>query len=66
MLKPNTLSKGHEQYERFTRRGKPYVQYDYRDLDGELFSCVRSTLEACKAAVIEMLNKKYPKSGGVK
>lgn len=43
-----------EQFEKFTHRVgrqiKKYVQYDYRHTDGELFSCVRPTLDACRAA----------------
>jgi len=27
-----------------------FCQYDYRGMDGELFSCVKPTLEACRAA----------------
>jgi len=45
---------GQEQYERFSRKVgrqiKKYVQYDYRHTDGELFSCVKPTLDACRAA----------------
>ena len=45
---------GQEQFENFTRKVgrqvKRYVQYDYRHTDGELFSCVRPTLDACRAA----------------
>ena len=49
-----TNTPGQEQYETFTRRvggkSKKYVQYDYRHPDGELFSCVKPTLAACRAA----------------
>jgi hypothetical protein len=49
-----TTAKGQEQFETFTskasRKRKKYVQYDYRDTDGVLFSCVKPTLEACRAA----------------
>jgi hypothetical protein len=52
MLNPRNLTNGQEQYEAFkssiTR--KKAVQYDYRDTDGELFSCVKSTLGACRQA----------------
>ena len=45
---------GQEQYETFTRRvggkSKKYVAYDYRHLDGELFSTTKPTLTACRAA----------------
>lgn len=49
-----TAALGQEQFENFTRevgrQVKRYVQYDYRHTDGELFSCVRPTLDACRAA----------------
>ena len=49
-----TQTCGQEQYETFTRKvgrkTKKYVQYDYRHTDGELFSCVKPTLDACRAA----------------
>lgn len=56
-----TSMNGQEQYETFTRSTTPissragrqikkYVQYDYRHTDGELFSYVRPTLDACRAA----------------
>ena len=58
-----TKTPGQEQYQKFTGkelgfRSKPYVQYDYRHLDGELFSCVKPTLEACRAARDAWLDKK--------
>ena len=42
-----------ERHEYFTltfspRRKKRLCQYDYRDADGELFSCVAPTLEECR------------------
>jgi hypothetical protein len=46
LLDPKKVSPGLEQYERFNslgRMGKPgpeRCQYDYRNRDGELFSCV--------------------------
>jgi hypothetical protein len=49
-----TKKPGQEQYETFTSKiggkTKKYCQYDYRNADGELFSCVKPTLEACRAA----------------
>lgn len=54
MLNPKNLLPGEEQYEMFFsgvgRRKKKMVQYDYRAADGELFSCIRLTLKACRAA----------------
>lgn len=50
----STTTRGQEQYERFSygigRRKKTAYQYDYRTEDGELFSCCRPTLEACREA----------------
>ena len=57
-----TKSPGQEQYETFTRKvgrkSKKYVAYDYRHIDGELFSCVKPTLDDCKAARDTWLEKK--------
>lgn len=55
MLNPKNLRKGDEQYETFERRRgqrkrKVLVQYDYRDIDGNLFSTVKPTLDECRAA----------------
>lgn len=47
----STTQVGQAQYETFCinrRTRKKAVQYDYRDLDGELFSCVRPTLKECR------------------
>lgn len=51
-LTPKNLKPGAEQYESFRSpmTKKTMVQYDFRDFDGELFSCIRSTLEACRNA----------------
>jgi len=55
---------GQEQYETFTRtvnrKKKTYVQYDYRDHDGELFSCVKPTLDDCRKARDAWLAAKAP------
>jgi hypothetical protein len=49
-----TKDLGQEQYETFTRKvggkTKKYYSYDFRDHDGELFSCVKPTLQDCRAA----------------
>jgi len=60
MLNPENLAKGQEQHETFETRKKA-VQYDYRHTDGELFSCVKSTLNSCKAARDAWLQKKAVK-----
>ena len=59
MLNPRDLSPGQEQYENY--RGfdkKLLVQYDYRVRDGELFSCVRKSLEECRKARDAWLHNK--------
>jgi hypothetical protein len=50
-----TTGLGQEQYEKFSHRGRTNkigtrYQYDYRHTDGELFSCIRPTLKACREA----------------
>lgn len=47
MLNPKNLEKGKEQYEFFYSviGDKSLVQYDYRDVDGELFSIIKTNLE---------------------
>lgn len=45
--------KGTEHYETFTamgrgQRGTVFFQYDYRNSAGELFSCVKPSLELCR------------------
>ena len=60
MLNPRNLPNGQEQYEAFKSNvtRKKEVQYDYRHTDGELFSCVKFTLEDCRAAREAWLQKK--------
>ena len=58
MLNTTTLLIGNEQHEKFKMNGKQRVQYDYRDIDGELFSCVKNTLGECRAARDRWLDKK--------
>ena len=57
---------GTEKYERFQsgigRRRRTLVQYDYRHpIDRELFSCVKPTLDECRAARDKWLNAKKGK-----
>ena len=47
-----------EQYEYFKSNRKKFVQYDYRHRDGELYTCVKKTLEQCRAARDEWLAKR--------
>jgi len=47
----STCKIGDERYEVFQtggRRRKKYVQYDYRHVNGKLFSCVGVSVEACR------------------
>ena len=53
-----TNAPGQEQYEEFTAARNTYIQYDYRHTDGELFSCIRKTLDACRAKRDEWLGRK--------
>lgn len=47
----STCPNGTEQYETFRgTRGRQLYQYDFRYEDGELFSCVKPSLEECRAA----------------
>lgn len=54
MMNPKNLLPGEEQYEVFFsgigKGKKEMVQYDYRAADGELFSCIRLSLETCRVA----------------
>ena len=42
-------------------RGQIYYQYDYRHTDGELFACVKPTLDECRTARNKWLNAKQGK-----
>jgi len=50
----STCPKGEERYERnsYFRRGRTetYYEYDYRHTSGALFTCVKPSLEECRAA----------------
>ena len=56
---------GTEKYEKFQmgygRKRRTVVQYDYRHTDGELFSCVKPTLENCRAERDKWLAEKQRK-----
>ena len=61
-----TTALGSEQYEYFTLgkhmgrslAGKKRCQYDYRHVDGELFSCIAPTLDDARARRDAWLEKK--------
>ena len=42
-------------------KGRIFYQYDYRHTDGELFSCVKPTLDECRAARDKWLTAKERK-----
>jgi hypothetical protein len=54
-----TQANGQENYEMFYSDvlRKNLVQYDYRHTNGELFSCVKPTLEQCRDKRDNWLNK---------
>ena len=58
---------GTEKYESFQmsigRKRRTFVQYDYRHTDGELFTCVKPTLDECRTARNKWLNAKQGKEG---
>ena len=60
MLNPKNLKNGESQYEKFFSSVKKcdLFQYDYRAQNGELFSCVKKSLDDCMSARdIWMINK---------
>lgn len=64
-LDPKSLRKGQEQYKEFKSRvnKKAYVQYDFRDHDGELFSTTADTLEEARRRRDEWHEKKKGSKG---
>lgn len=44
----STCQAGSESYETFSYAGKRFVQYDYRTVDGRLFSCCAKSLKAAR------------------
>ncbi len=44
----STCESGREKHETFWACGQTFVQYDYRDVNGELFSCVGWTVYDCR------------------
>jgi hypothetical protein len=62
MLSSKNCKNGQSQHETyFDVRGKERIQYDYRDIDGELFSTVKNSLEDCQEAMVQWLKNKYSK-----
>jgi len=55
----STCLNGQENYEvYFDWQDKQRVQYDYRTKDGELFSCVRNSIEECRRSRDQWLGKR--------
>ena len=61
MLNPKDCQNGQEQFKSWERNRKTYIQYDYRDIDGELFSTVKGSIKECRQARNEWLSKKQVK-----
>ena len=53
---------GAEKYEKYQsgigRKRRTLVQYDYRHVDGDIFSCVCATLEECRKKRDEWMKRK--------
>lgn len=60
MSDPSLIKTGEECYINYRSRiTKNYlVQYDYRDFDGELFSCIANNIEEARQKKDEWLKKK--------
>ena len=59
MLDPKNIGLGQEQYKKLKAKfGAPFILYDYKHTDGELFSCIKRTLAECRAARDEWIEKK--------
>jgi len=54
----STVKAGEEKYKTFNTKRGERVQYDYRALDGDLFSCVAKTLEAARLRRDEWIVKR--------
>ena len=59
----STCPKCTEQYETFIMNGKRYYQYDFRAINGELFSCVKPTLDKCREALLAWADKNSERKG---
>jgi hypothetical protein len=44
----SAVKDGEEDYQMFSARGKVFVQYDYKTVEGKPFFCVCATLEKCR------------------
>jgi len=59
-MNAENLRNGQEQYDTYYSHvmRKELIQYEYRHIDGDLFSCVAPTLEACIQKRTQWLNRK--------
>ena len=61
-----TQTPGEEKFVKYRSgafKGLTFYQYDYRHTDGELFACVKPTLDECRTARNKWLNAKQGKEG---
>lgn len=54
----STCQTGCESHDAFYAGGRRFYQYDYRDTDGRLFSCVAKSLEDARAKRDKWASKK--------
>lgn len=60
----STCTAGEKYRTKVGRKVRMMYQYDFRDIaSGELFSCVKSTLDECRAARNKWLTAKRRKEG---
>ena len=55
----STCGNGEERYEEFKYGKTKLIQYDYGSVHGDLFSCCKKTIIACRIARDEWLMKKF-------
>lgn len=60
-LDPANLLPDNEQYQKFMYRGKINYQYDYRYIDGALFSTCAPSLKACRDRKDSWLSRRLSK-----
>jgi hypothetical protein len=57
----STCPVGQEQYEEFKAvNGKKYVQYEYRDFNGRLFTCVAKNIDIARDKKEKWIFSNYP------
>jgi hypothetical protein len=59
VLDSRSIKSNEEQYAEYLDiDNKKFVQYDYRNSDGEFFSCVKKSVEECRIARDRWIEKK--------